>query len=179
MSRRIALVNWCHLCSAALIALMLPGRAVSSLTASAMQVTEAKQHHAQELQHAREELQLHRQLLQQQDEEVCKLRKLLEVQHEQMVAQEQQQSQDLTRMQDCIRQQQQHAAELQQTAARQEAEGLCLFVCDFHIFHFQEDQKGQRSVACNGTFNSQECNAVKLYTCIFILSPMESCSAQK
>ena len=101
-----------------------------------MEVTEAKQHHAQELAHAREELQLHSQLLQQQDGEVCKLRRLLEVQHEQMVAQEQQQSQDVTRVQECIRQQQQYAAELQQTAARQEAEGM--WTCNFDTFHFQE-----------------------------------------
>lgn len=83
---------------------------------------------------------------------MCKLRKLLEVQHEQMVAQEQQQSQDLTRMQDCIRQQQQYAAELQQTAARQEAEGL--FVCDFYTFHFRRinRRQKQRSMQWGGPF---------------------------
>ena len=93
-----------------------------------IQVAETKQQTAQELQDAREQLQLHSQLLQEQDEEVQKLRKLLEVQHAQMTAQEQHQSQEMNSLQECIREKQQHAAELQQRAVRQEAEGM--FNCD-------------------------------------------------
>ena len=89
-----------------------------------IQVAETKQQAAQELQNAREQLQLHSQLLQEQDEEVQKLRKLLEVQHEQMTAQEQHHSQEMKSLQECIRDQRQHAAELQQRAVRQEAEGM-------------------------------------------------------
>ncbi len=91
-------------------------------------MSEAKQQAVQELQNAEEQLHLHRRLLHEQDEEVCKLRQLLEVQHEQMQAQEQQHGKTCSDLREGIREQQQHAAELQQTAALQEAEGLCCLI---------------------------------------------------
>lgn len=128
-----------------------------------IQVAETKQQAAQELQDAREQVQLHSQLLQEQDEEVQKLRKLLEVQHEQMTAQEQQQSQELNSLQECIREQRQHAAELQQRAVRQEAEGL--FNCNLYPCELKED-----STSCSAKWGLQcECMQVTTYTCMLLL----------